>query len=336
MPNQAPMAERRERRSTQPNPDSPAVLRRLSRKRWSGPPLGFAALALLGAFVGASLVEGLWRKQDRSALLREEITAAKLAPKPSQAVTVLVIGSDADSLGGATNGAAPPGPANGDTVLLVRVTPKGPLQVLQLPSELALSLPGQPRPIALGELYRRGGAALTGETLRELLSLESTSPERYIVVPRQALRDLVDALGGVEVSPPRRMKYRDQALKYSIDLQSGLQRLSGEKVEQMVRYRDKWLGEAGRRANHQLVLTGLQAQMAAPGQVAQLPNLIPAWMGKVETNLSQQEILSLLAAALDNPKPAEFRSLPLKPATKEFGELRQLDPAAAKPLWPGS
>jgi LCP family protein required for cell wall assembly len=276
----------------------------------------------------------VWPKPDRSAHLREEITAATLAPKPSQTVTVLVIGSDAENLRGSSNGAAPPGPANGDAVLLVRVTPKEPVQVLQLPSELALSLPGRKAPGALGQLYREGGVALTAETLQELLDLGSTAPERYIVVPRQALRELVDALGGVEVSPPRRMTYRDRAQNLTIDLQSGLQRLTGGKVEQMVRFRDKWLGEAGRRTNQQLVINGLQLQMGQPAQLAQLPRLIQTWSGQVETNLSQQEILSLLAAGLDNPQPMQFRTLPLKPATKTFGDLRQLDPAAAKPLWP--
>jgi hypothetical protein len=29
-----------------------------------------------------------------------------------------------------------------------------------------------------------------------------------------------------------------------------------------------------------------------------------------------------------------FQTLPLKPATKEFGDLRQLDPTAPRPLWP--
>lgn len=329
------MAERRQRRRPPlPGTEPQAVLPRLAINRWSGKEWGLAALALLGAFTGASLLGVLWPKPDRSAHLREEVTAATLAAKPTQAVTVLVIGSDAESLGATSNGAAPPGPANGDAVLLVRVNPKGPVQVLQVPSELALSLPGQQKPIALGELYRQGGVALTSETLQELLSLGPKAPERYIVVPRQALRDLVDAIGGVEVSPPRRLKYQDKALKYSIDLQSGLQRLDGARVEQMVRFRDKWLGEAGRRNNQQLVLNSLLTQMADPSQLAQLPSVLSSWRGQVETNLTNQEILSLLARGLEKDTPIQFRTLPLLQATKEFGDLRQLDPAASRPLWP--
>jgi LCP family protein required for cell wall assembly len=331
------MVVRRDRRpahSSSPAPQANGLepRRRRLTPSWSG--VGLAAMALLGAFTGATVLAMVWPKPDRSAHLREEITAKTLAPKPRETVTVLVIGSDADTATAPTNGAAPPGPANSDALLLVRVNAKGPVQVLQLPSELALSLPGREEPLALRELYRQGGAALTAETLHDLLNLNDKAPERYIVVPRQALRQLVDAVGGLEVSPPRRMKYQDKTLKYKIDLQSGLQRLSGDKVEQLVRFRDPWLGEQSRRANHQVMLRGLRDQLAQPDQLAQLQGLLGTWLPLVETNLTTQEMLSLLAASLDNPEPLRFQTLPLKPATKEFGDLRQLDPSAAKPLWP--
>jgi LCP family protein required for cell wall assembly len=259
---------------------------------------------------------------------------ATLAPKPRDSVTVLLIGSDADTLNAPTNRAAPAGPANGDTVLLVRVNRRGPLQVLQVPSELALSLPGRPGPVALGTLFREGGVTLTREALRELLNLKDGAPERFIVVPRQALRTLVDALGGLEVSPPRRINYRDQSQKLTIDLQSGLQRLSGAKVEQLARYRDKWLGESGRRTNQQVVLGGLRDQLAQPSLVAQLPAIVNLWSKEVETNLSTREMLSLLVAALDKPEPMRIETLPLRPPTKDYADLRQLDPSAPRPLWP--
>lgn len=293
-----------------------------------------AGLAVLGAVLGTSVLALVWPRPDSSSSLREEITLATLAPKPRDSVTVLVIGSDADTLAGATNKAAPAGPPNGDAVLLVRVNRRGPLQVLQVPSDLALSLPGRPEPVALGTLYRAGGVTLTREALRELLDLKDGAPERFVVVPRQALRNLVDALGGLEVSPPRRMKYRDQSQKLTIDLQSGLQRLPGAKVEQLARYRDKWLGESGRRTNQQVVLNGLRDQLAQPGVVAQLPAIVNTWSNQVETNLTTREMLSLLAAALDKPQPMRIESLPLRPATKAYADLRELDPNAPRPLWP--
>jgi hypothetical protein len=92
--------------------------------------------------VGASWLLGLvWPLKDRATPPRQEITAATLAEKPQRPITVLVIGIDADRIGDSVNGAAPRGPANSDALLLVRVNPKGPLQVLNLPPELAVNLP---------------------------------------------------------------------------------------------------------------------------------------------------------------------------------------------------
>jgi hypothetical protein len=68
--------------------------------------------------------------------------------------------------------------------------------------------------------------------------------------------------------------------------------------------------------------------------LAQLPALVSSWSSQVDTNLTPGELLSLLAAALDNGQPLQIQSLPLKPVTKEFPDLRQLDPGASKPLWP--
>jgi anionic cell wall polymer biosynthesis LytR-Cps2A-Psr (LCP) family protein len=169
--------------------------------------------------------------------------------------------------------------------------------------------------------------------VRELLGLSPPAPDRYLVLPRGTLRDLVDALGGLELNPPRTMRYEDKAQKYKIDLQSGLQRLDGGHVEQMVRFRNQWLGESGRRANHQLVTTALREQLGRPEQVGRLPGLLAKLTGKVETNLSSAEALSLLAAGLDDERPLEFASLPLAPQKKEHGEMRQLDPEARPPFW---
>jgi len=291
------------------------------------------SLAGLGAVGMLTLLSALWPRYDRTEEPRSEITASSLADKPRRAVTVLVIGTDADRLDATSNGAAPPGLANSDALLLLRVNPKGPLQVLNLPTELAVMLPGQSKPQRLGDLYHRGGVALTADAVRELAGLEPPKPDRFLVLPRGALRKLVDSLGGLELNPPRTMRYQDKAQKYKIDLQSGLQRLDGGQVEQMLRFRDKWLGEAGRRANHQLVETALRQQLGRPEQLGRLDELLRGLEGKVQTNLSEAESLSLLAASLDDKRPVQFSSLPLAPEKKEHGGLRQLDRNAPSPLW---
>ena len=287
----------------------------------------------MGALLGSMVLGLVWREPDRAGSDSLETTPATLAEKPRRPITVLVIGLDGERIGDAVNNAAPAGPPEADALLLVRVNPKGPLQVLNLPVELAVRIPGSSEPVGLGSLYQRGGVALTADVVRELVGLEPPRPDRYLVLPRSALRRIVDRVGGLELSPPQVMRYQDKAQKYKIDLQSGLQRLNGSQVEQLVRFRDPGLGDSGRRIDHQLVETGLRERFRQPEQVSQLPDLLRDLQGKVETNLSARESLSLMSAGLDDQRPIQFTRLALKPANKDFGGLRQLDVAPGKALW---
>jgi LCP family protein required for cell wall assembly len=283
--------------------------------------------------VGLATLGLIWPEPDRALAPTSELGPATLAARPARAITLLVIGSDADRLGAPLNGAAPAGPANADALLLLRVNPEGPLQVLNLPTELAVNVPGDTRPKRLGDLFRLGGVALTADAVRELVGLEPPKPDRYLVLPRGALRDLVNGLGGLELSPPRRMSYSDRTQKLRIDLEAGLQQLGGAKVEQLVRFRDEGLGEAGRRSNQQLVESSLRERMLQPDRLAKLPFLVTQLQTKVETNLTPSEALSLLAAGLDGARPVEYTTLPLRPAEEKHGGLRQLEAGTTPPLW---
>jgi LCP family protein required for cell wall assembly len=308
------------------------------RRRWWRLPsrrqLQIGALTAAGAVGALTLLSLVWPEHDQAFQVQQEITPATLADKPGRPVTVLVIGIDADRLGETTNKAAPAGPANADALLLVRVQPKGPLQVLNRPTELAVRLPGQKQPVALGSLYRRGGVALTAGAVRELTGLQPPSPDRYVVLPRAALRQLINGIGGLEIDPPRTMRYEDKAQKLKIDLQGGLQRLGGAQVEHLVRYRDRWLGEADRRNNQQRFEIALRDRLRQSEPLTALPGVLRQLEGQVETNLTPLEALSLLAAGLDDQRPIAFASLPLDPPKPAHGKLRQLSSKAPNPVWP--
>lgn len=292
------------------------------------------AVATGGALVSLTVLGLVWPEHDLAFQARPEVTPANLADKPRRPVTVLVIGVDADRLGDASNKAAPAGSANADAVLLLRVQPKGPLQVLNLPTELAVRLPGQKQPVALGSLYRRGGVALTADAVRELTGLHAPSPDRYVVLPRAALRQLVNGIGGLEIDPPRTMRYQDKAQKLKIDLQGGLQRFGGAQAEQLIRYRDRWLGESDRRNNQQRFQVALRERLRQTEPLTALPGVLRDLEGEVDTNLTPLEALSLMAAGLDDERPIAFASLPLDPPKPGHGKLRQLSSKSPAPVWP--
>ena len=288
----------------------------------------------LGVASGSFLLQLLWPPPDRSANQPSLIRPDQLANRPTRPVTVLVLGIDADRQGAPNNAAAPPGPANSDAMLLVRINPQGPLQVLNLPTELAVRLPGQRALQPLGGLYRQGGIALSADVVRELVGLPADQPDRYLVVPREVLRRLVDSVGSLELSPDRPMRYEDRRQRYRIAIEAGLQQMNGEKVEQLVRFRDPQWGEAGRRDELQQLIPTLVEAMARPEMISQWPTLVGQLHGAVETNLSRSEILSLLAVSLSQPGAIRFSNLPLAPRRDPGQSLRQIDRNVPEPYWP--
>lgn len=301
--------------------------------RWRG--IRRLIAAGLGIAAGLLLLDLVWPSADRRQDNRERREASDLAKPPSRAVTVLVIGVDSERLGDAANHAAPPGPANADALLLVRVNPHGPLQVLSVPPQLAVQLPGQRRPQALGSLYRLGGAALTADALRELLGLAPGEPDRFVVLSRGSLRTLVDELGSVEASPPQLMRYRDRKQGLAINLQAGLQRLRGEGVEQLARYRDPLRPVEGRQDQHLEIAQSLRREMAMPHQIVRLPELSRRLIGAVHTNLSTAELLSLLAVGLNPGQQTEWQPLALAPARGPGQDrLRESAEPPSRALWP--
>ena len=296
-------------------------------------------LAAAGMAASVSLLGLVWPQGDPSDLAEARSRQGLNAELPSRPISVLVIGSDADRRGAASNGAAPAGAANSDALMLVRLAAKQPLDVLVLPIEAAIKLPGETQPVALGSLYRRGGAALVASVTAELMGLPKGQPDRYLVVPRLALRQLVDGLGQVDIAPEQAMLYRDKSQKLQIDLQPGLQQLDGAELEQLLRFREADGSEEGRRQRLKASVPALLQQMGQPRQLQQLPDLLRSLQDKVETNLSPNEALSLLAAALQPGTTPRFHSLPLLPpltAAKAGAKpaLRQLAGPVGQSDWP--
>ncbi len=71
----------------------------------------------------------------------------------------------------------------------------------------------------------------------EVEMLTGIRPEKYVIVSFKAFRQLIDAIGGVEVNVPIRMYYHDPFQNLSIDLFPGTQVLTGKQSEMFMRFR---------------------------------------------------------------------------------------------------
>jgi hypothetical protein len=112
-------------------------------------------------------------------------------------------------------------------------------------------------------------------------------------------------------------------------------------MEQLLRFKDEQEGEPRRRDRQQMAVDSLLRQMGQTQQLQQLPDLLARLQNQVDSNLTQSEALSLLAATLQQSSPVRFSTLPLKAPLKtplktpaKAGEgLRQLD-TSANQRWP--
>jgi LCP family protein required for cell wall assembly len=246
---------------------------------------------------------------------------------------VLVVGIDANQLGEPLNQAAPLGRANADALLLLRMSADEPLQVLQIPSEIAVQLPGNDQPTSLASLWQRGGVALVNDAIQEILGHTQQAPQRYVVMPRMALRTLVDGLGDVDLVLNETYQHNDKSQGYSIKLQAGRQRLNGERAEQFVRYRETPLDNANRRTRQQDLIVALVEQLKDSSVISTLPLLVGQLESELDTNLSRREQLSLAVALIASPPPVRITQVPL--ARRVDNQiLRQVKSDQVWPLWP--
>ena len=291
--------------------------------------------ALLGLGVTGWLLATLWPKPDRVAQ-GAPLSADQpetLAPFPEAPVTVLVIGLDADRLGAASNQAAPKGPANADALLMLRIASQEPLQVLQIPTELGIQLPGEQDPGSLAQLWRRGGVGLVSDAISDIVGLEEGDPQRYVVMPRAALRRLVDGLGDVEVVLDKSYKRQDKTQDYTVNLQAGRQNLNGVQAEQLARHLPDPKAVSERRQRQEILVEAVIEQVKAPSGIGAIPDLVNQLDAELETNLSRSEQLSLAAAIIASPDSVAISRLPLADRVGEQ-TLRQIKPGATRPLWP--
>ena len=307
-------------------------------KGWLGDRPGRSLLrigaALLGTALAGTALATVWPKPDPvGADVQSSEGSLTLAPLPEQDVMVLVVGLDADTINAASNQAAPKGPANADSLMLVNISTKEPVQILQLPTELAVQLPGIEEMQSLSKTWQQGGIALTSDVVGELIELPVNKPDRYLVISRQGLRRFVEGLGDIEVTLNQTYKYEDKSQGYSVNLQAGIQTLNGAQAEQLARHKPKANDDHQRRMRQRLLLQGVHQQLTQIDAITVVPELLSVFSNQVKTDISSKEMLSLMAAAISAPSPPVITELPLAPRAGQQ-MLRELKPDLSLPIWP--
>lgn len=178
-----------------------------------------------------------------------------------------------------------------DTILLVQVDPElQSVNVLSIPRDTQVEIANLGA-TKINHANALGGPALAADVVSQ--TLNGIEIDRYVRVNTAAFRELVDLLGGVEVNVPYEMRYQDQTQKLNIDLQPGLQVLTGDQAEQFARFRSDGYGDIGRVQRQQQLLRALRDRITSPTVIPKIPQAIQLLQSHLDTNLSIEEILAL-------------------------------------------
>lgn len=162
------------------------------------------------------------------------------------------------------------------------------------------------------------------ELLKKVREITNVNVKNYIMVDTEALRVLVDAIGGVEFNVPIDMKYDDYEQGLHIDLSAGLQLLDGDKAEQVVRFRHNNNGttypdeygteDIGRMRTQRAFLKALAEKVLTWNSVTKVNNFIEIAQDYVETNIKIKSIKDYIPYAvefnIDNLKTSVLPGVP--------------------------
>ncbi|MBS4960241.1 MAG: LCP family protein [Clostridiales bacterium] len=121
--------------------------------------------------------------------------------------------------------------------------------------------------------------------------------DNYIKVNTEAFREIVDAVGGVDIDVPMDMHYEDPYQDLYIHLEAGPQHLDGAKAEQLVRFRKGYANQdLGRIETQQVFMKALlQKIMSTENLLKGLPSIIKTVFQYVDTDLSIGDCLNLVS-----------------------------------------
>lgn len=186
-----------------------------------------------------------------------------------------------------------------DTIMVARFDPyRDAYSVISIPRDTMVEIPGQGVQKINGA-NALGGPRLAAETVSSLLAVPV---DHYVVINVHGLVELVDALGGLEVDIPKRMKYRDRSAKLNIDLQPGKHVLNGTEAMGFVRFRHDELGDIGRVQRQEIFIHALTKKALEPESWAKLPQLLALADKHIQTDMSPTLMARTLAFARAVPK----------------------------------
>ena len=215
-------------------------------------------------------------------------------PKVNETVNILLLGMDIGDAENTSNTSA----RRTDTMMLLNYNPRTDnIKIVSIPRDTLIEVEnahdgnGNYIPYwKINAAYVLGGEQ---EVIEQVESLLDITVNYLVEIDYAAFRNLIDAVGGVEMYIDRDMYYDDDAQDLHIHFNKGeTVLLDGQKAEEFFRWRKNndgtglADGDLGRIKNQQKFISALIEKCTNPMIVTQVPDILKAIKENVVTNMS--------------------------------------------------
>ncbi|MFD3157616.1 LCP family protein [Haloimpatiens sp. FM7330] len=221
--------------------------------------------------------------------------------KEGEPINVLVVGVDIGTPG-AKN---PNDPKRTDTMMVMHYNPdKSTVNVVSVPRDTMIRINGRREKI--NAAHAIGGMDYAIDAVEKLLDIPINY---YVKVDYQGFREIIDALGGIEMPIKYNMNYDDPEQNLHIHFRKGTTvNLDGKKAEEFFRWRKNnngtglAEGDIGRIKNQHMFIEKVMEKVKSPTIVLKLNSILSIIPKYIKTNMQPGEIISygLEIAKLDN------------------------------------
>lgn len=237
-----------------------------------------AALVVIAAGVGAKLYFDLSGsiKQTYEAVERKN-TETKKRQQPvdlnkKEPFSVLLLGIDTGDLGRTEQGRS-------DTLMVATVNPNdNKTTLVSVPRDTYVDIVGYGTKDKINHAYAFGGAAMSMDTVEKYLDIPI---DHYVSINMMGIKELVDALGGVDVNNDLEFESRGEHYAF------GPIHLEGERVLTYLRMRyEDPRGDYGRQLRQRAVVEAVVKKVLTLDGVTQYRNILDAMEGNMKTDMN--------------------------------------------------
>ncbi len=148
-------------------------------------------------------------------------------------------------------------------------------------------------------------------TKRIISNLFSIHIDYVVLIKQRAIKELVDAVGGVYINVEKDMQYNDNWGNLHIDLKKGYQLLNGEQVIGYMRFRMDEEGDLGRIRRQQQAIKEILSQIKDKINITNFPVIINKVLPYIQTDLTKNNILNLIDYFKNNSIKIRSYQLPI-------------------------